>query len=149
MRVDVTKALVEELFAHAHVRLLPDEGGLAKPDLAAQLVDRRLRLGDQSFLGGDLVAQAGDHHVDGVDLGDRVVDLRLDVVELVLVVDLLSDAAVVIDARLVNGRRITGIAVDCRGDLHRLRSPCRRRQDRCDQQTNLQRQILTYRRTPM
>src|SRR5205807_10595158 len=34
VRVDVTKTLVEELLAHADMSPLPDEGYLAKPDLA-------------------------------------------------------------------------------------------------------------------
>jgi hypothetical protein len=47
----------------------------------------------------------------------HVLYLVLDAVELLLVGDLLSDALVVGEARLVDGRRVAGIAVDRRRRL--------------------------------
>src|SRR2546430_1367104 len=138
VRIDVTTTLVEELLAHADVGPLPDQGYLAKPDLATQLIDGGLRLSDQGPLSSDLVVQARDHRVDLVDLRDRAADLCLDVVELVLVVDLLPDALVVGDASLVDGGWVARIAEDGRGVVDRLRGPRRRGQDRGDQQAGLQ-----------
>ena len=138
MRIDVTKPLVQKLLADGDVRVLPDQRSFAKPDLAAELIDGCLRLGDQRLLRSDLGLKAGDHGVDGVDLVDRVVDLRLDVDELVLVVDLLPDALVVGDASLIYGRRIARVAEDGRGVVHRLWSPRGGGQDCGDQQASPQ-----------
>ena len=150
MGVDVAKALVQKLLAHAHVSLQADHCGFAEPDLAIQVVDRHLGLRDQRALRGDLVLQARDHRVERVDLSDGVVDLPLDAVELVLVVDLLPDACVVSDTRLVHGRRISPVAVDGGRVLHRSRRPRKRGQQGGKQQARSQcGQILTYRRTPM
>ncbi|TMC38511.1 MAG: hypothetical protein E6J28_05945 [Chloroflexi bacterium] len=124
VRVQVAEALIQQLVAYGRPRLQADHRGLAEADLAAQLVDRLLRLLNQRLLGGDLPVEAPDHGVDGVDLGDGVLDLMLDGVELVLVVHLLTDPLVVGETCLVHGRRVPGIAVD-RGDvLRRLRKPC-------------------------
>ena len=95
----------------------PDLSHFTKPDPHVQIVDRRLGLSDERPLGGDLVLQAGDQSVDGVDLSDGVADLRLNAFELVLVVDLLPDAAVVRETSLVDGGRIARIAVDGRSGL--------------------------------
>src|SRR5437879_13352576 len=106
MRIDVTKPLVQKLLADADVSVLPDQRSFAKPDLAAELIDGRLRLGDQRLLRSDLGLKAGDHGVDGVDLVDRVVDLRLDVDEMVLVVGLLSKSLVFVEAAVIKERRM-------------------------------------------
>ena len=54
----------------------------------------------------------------------HVVDLVLDVLQLPLVVDLLVDASVVCETRLVHVWRIARIAVDGSGHAARSRQPC-------------------------
>src|SRR4029077_17871754 len=55
--VDVANPFVEELVAHAHMRLQSGQLGVAEANMPAEVVDRALRLGDERLLRGNLLSQ--------------------------------------------------------------------------------------------
>ena len=124
MTVHITHALVQQLVADRDVGLQACQLGLLEADVAVELDDLGLGLGDERLLSRDLIVQALDQRVQGVDLRLHVVDLVLDVLQLPLVVDLLVDASVVCETRLVHVRRIARIAVDGSSHAAGSRQPC-------------------------
>src|SRR5437660_6096245 len=101
------------------------QAGLSEPNLAIELIDRGLRLRNEVLLCFDLRIEGLDQRVGRIDLVLDRSDLPLDVLQLLLVVDLLPDALVVREARLVDGRRVAGVAVERRRRLHGQRGPYR------------------------